>query len=429
MQISTRRATALIAPFVLAAALAFTATPAGAVNRHHVATSTTAGAAAPSPRSTASFSGGWQEHYDADGNLVNNGAFTGIGITPGTGSGFVVMGARWSGGPNSIEFRSSPGPFVVGQTYWGHDGATVAGVCAQDDGWFTVDQIGMSGKNVVSVGIQYDVVCDTGDEYIGAIAVNLVNDPGQGYYLYDNIGLLQGFGNDEYLCYLGDLSAADLNAPIIDMAVTPDGGGYWMLGSDGGIFTYGNATFYGSTGNIHLNQPIVAMARTPDGAGYWLVAADGGIFSYGDAKFYGSTGNITLNKPIVGMTATSDGKGYWLVASDGGIFSFGDAKFYGSTGNLNLNKPIVGMAPSPDGGGYWFVASDGGIFSFGDAKFYGSTGNINLNQPIVGMTPSADGKGYWFVASDGGIFSFGDAKFAGSMASEGDPFVAGIVRT
>ena len=25
------------------------------------------------------------------------------------------------------------------------------------------------------------------------------------------------------------------------------------------------------------------MAATPDGKGYWLVGADGGIFSYGDA--------------------------------------------------------------------------------------------------------------------------------------------------
>jgi hypothetical protein len=43
------------------------------------------------------------------------------------------------------------------------------------------------------------------------------------------------------------------------------------------------------------------MAATPDGKGYWLVASDGGIFSYGDATFYGSTGATTLNKPIVGM--------------------------------------------------------------------------------------------------------------------------------
>jgi hypothetical protein len=30
------------------------------------------------------------------------------------------------------------------------------------------------------------------------------------------------------------------------------------------------------------------MAATPDGGGYWLVASDGGIFTFGDAKFFGS---------------------------------------------------------------------------------------------------------------------------------------------
>ena len=135
---------------------------------------------------------------------------------------------------------------------------------------------------------------------------------------------------------------------------------------------------------LALNRPIVGMASTPDGRGYWLVASDGGIFSFGDARFYGSTGALTLNRPIVGMAATPDGRGYWLVASDGGIFSFGDARFYGSTGALALNRPIVGMAATPDGRGYWLVASDGGIFSFGDARFYGSTGALTLNRPIVG---------------------------------------------
>ena len=75
-----------------------------------------------------------------------------------------------------------------------------------------------------------------------------------------------------------------------------------------------------------------------------MVASDGGIFSYGNVGFFGSTGAIKLNKPIVGMAATFSAKGYWLVASDGGIFSYGDAVFVGSAGALPLNKPIVSMA-------------------------------------------------------------------------------------
>ena len=67
----------------------------------------------------------------------------------------------------------------------------------------------------------------------------------------------------------------------------------------------GTPHFYGSTGAIHLNKPVVGMAATPDGHGYWLVASDGGIFSFGDAAFEGSTGALSLNKPVVGMASSS----------------------------------------------------------------------------------------------------------------------------
>ena len=67
------------------------------------------------------------------------------------------------------------------------------------------------------------------------------------------------------------------------------------------------------------------MERTVDDRGYWLVAYDGGIFTFGDAKFHGSTGNMHLNQPVLGMERTVSGQGYWLFARDGGVFTFGDA--------------------------------------------------------------------------------------------------------
>ncbi|HEY1733385.1 MAG TPA: protease pro-enzyme activation domain-containing protein [Acidimicrobiales bacterium] len=167
---------------------------------------------------------------------------------------------------------------------------------------------------------------------------------------------------------------------------TPRNGiGYWLSASDGGVFAFGDAAFYGSMGGQPLNQPIVGIATTPDGRGYWEVASDGGIFAFGNAQFHGSMGGQPLNKPVVAIAPTTDGAGYWEVASDGGLFAFGDAQFYGSMGGQPLNKPIVAMTGTPDGGGYWEVASDGGIFAFGDAAFYGSTGNLTLVAPIVGM--------------------------------------------
>src|SRR5687767_200424 len=84
---------------------------------------------------------------------------------------------------------------------------------------------------------------------------------------------------------LTSIAAGVTTAPSATAATTA---GYWLVGSDGGIFSFGRAAFLGSTGAIKLNQPIVGMAATPDGRGYWMVASDGGIFAYGTAAFYGS---------------------------------------------------------------------------------------------------------------------------------------------
>ncbi len=280
-------------------------------------------------------------------------------------------------------------------------------------------------------------------------------------------------------CGIRPMYEADLNftstdppAPILtdpDPGVTPAVGptcpapppqppqGYWQVASDGGIFTFGAAQFYGSTGSIRLNKPVVGMAATPDGKGYWLVASDGGIFAYGDAQFHGSTGSMVLNKPIVGMVPTVDGGGYWLIASDGGVFAFGDAPFLGSTGANAPPYPITAAAPGYLGGGYWVVDANGQVFNygdappegspssapdaytisgiapthddhgywlsswngnvadFGDAAHYGSMYGTNLNSPVVGISATSDGAGYWLQGSDGGIFTFGNAQFLGSM--------------
>jgi hypothetical protein len=235
-----------------------------------------------------------------------------------------------------------------------------------------------------------------------------------GYWVVRADGTVENFGTAS----LGDLGNVKLNRPIVSAAATPDGRGYWLVASNGGVFCFGDATFHGSPGGLRLNSPIVGIAPTPDGGGYWLIAADGGIFNYGDARFFGSMGGRHLNKRIVGIAATPDGGGYWLVATDGGIFAFGDARFLGSTGSDRLNKPIVGMAATPGGDGYWLVASDGGIFAYGHAGFHGSTGSRKLPSAIVGIAVTPDGKGYWLVEKNGTLFSFGNAPDRGSATAK-----------
>src|SRR5664279_1713821 len=61
--------------------------------------------------------------------------------------------------------------------------------------------------------------------------------------------------------------------------------GYWLVGSDGGVFSFGSAPFFGSAANLHLQSPVVGIAPTPGRDGYWLVASDGGVFSFGAVSY------------------------------------------------------------------------------------------------------------------------------------------------
>ena len=218
-------------------------------------------------------------------------------------------------------------------------------------------------------------------------------------------------------------AALNLKSNWFGVGNQPSGGvgGYWLDDTKGGVYTFGDAPFDGSTGNLALNKPIVGMAATPDGGGYWLVASDGGIFTFGDATFYGSTGNIALNKPIVGMVPTHDGGGYWLVASDGGIFSFGDTTFYGSLGASPPASPVVDVAPGAGDAGYWMLEANGTVQGFGDAGSLtpaaDSPAVSSAKSPMTSIIPSADGQGYTMVDGSGQAFSFGDAPYFGDVAS------------
>jgi len=208
-----------------------------------------------------------------------------------------------------------------------------------------------------------------------------------------------------------------LNAPVVGLATSTDGYGYWETAADGGVFNYGRAPFLGSMGGQHLNAPVVGIAGTRDEDGYWLAAADGGVFAFGSAPFLGSEGGVHLNAPVVGIAATPEARGYWLVAADGGVFSYGDASFYGSMGGQALAAPIVGIATTTDGLGYWLVGADGGVFAFGDATFYGRGLVPSLDGSAVAIAATNDGGGYWEFTSEGEVVPFGDATEVGNASA------------
>ncbi len=144
----------------------------------------------------------------------------------------------------------------------------------------------------------------------------------------------------------------------------------------------GDPTHGPSAGTTTLS---VTPKRTSPGGGYWMVGADGGVFSFGDAGYFGSVPGVGVHVgDIVGMAATPDGRGYWMVGANGGVFSFGDAGYVGSAGQLDptrppgrtngiyLAAPITNIMASPDGGVYWLVGANGEIVPLGDAAYSGS---------------------------------------------------------
>jgi hypothetical protein len=235
---------------------------------------------------------------------------------------------------------------------------------------------------------------------------------------------VSGYGGDDVALAAQRASQFVSRSPLVDVASTADGAGYWLVRRDGTVRAFIGARWYGGTSGVRLARPIVAMAPTPSGGGYWLTAADGGVFAFGDARFYGSTGAIRLAQPSVAMAATPSGGGYWLTAADGGVFAFGDARFYGSTGAIPLAEPIVGMAARPDGRGYWLVSYDGGVFAFGAARFRGSGATTPRYWKIVDVAAAPGGDGYWLLAANGEVIPFGAAADAGWKPSLSVLYVA-----
>jgi hypothetical protein len=238
-----------------------------------------------------------------------------------------------------------------------------------------------------------------GGNHLGAPVVGMALAPASddaGYYLAGADGGVYAFGHAPFS---GSLAATHLDAPITDIERCPDYyacGGYYLVGADGGVFTFGDAPFFGSLANVHLAAPIVKLLIYSDCGGsyihqcyvtgYYLVASDGGVFTFGDAPFKGSLGNVRLAAPIVGAENNQiyDGvAGYTLVGSDGGTFTFGIAQYFGSLAGVHLNAPIVGIVQ----GSNWLVGADGGVFTFPPTPNIRTLANTHLNAPIVAGEP------------------------------------------
>jgi hypothetical protein len=80
------------------------------------------------------------------------------------------------------------------------------------------------------------------------------------------------------------------------IAATQSGEGYWTVTYDGAIGAFGDAHFKGGANDPDGGGPLkahLAAGNTIVGItgrgndGYWLLASDGGVFTYGSANFFG----------------------------------------------------------------------------------------------------------------------------------------------
>ncbi|MGO9912323.1 MAG: Ig-like domain repeat protein, partial [Acidimicrobiales bacterium] len=214
--------------------------------------------------------------------------------------------------------------------------------------------------------------------------------------------------------YLGTKSEGGSTSSAVSLLVQEPG--YRMVGQDGGVFDFGGAGYYGSLPheNIVPATPVVGMASTPTGLGYWLVTQGAHVYPFGDAKTY-SADSGTPTASIVAIVPTADGKGYWLMADNGTVWRYGDAANYKDKTGLT---GVVSAAGTPDGKGYWIATSAGKVYAFGDAKTESPIkGQGAVSGTISSMAPTVDGKGYYLVNTSGVVYSYGDAKAYGNAKS------------
>jgi hypothetical protein len=212
------------------------------------------------------------------------------------------------------------------------------------------------------------------------------------------------------------VAAATTTAAPVAAAVSSAGGG-WEAFADGTVAAVAGATDYGSA--VLSSGHAVALVATPDGHGYWVASSTGGVYDFGDAGFFGSAATIHRSvSDVVDLTATADGQGYWLTTSTGRVLSFGDARFFGSAPTARLAvDDVVGMTATADGTGYRLSTATGRVLDFGAVRFYGSPYRAGTSLATVGIG-GAQPDGYVLYGAAGQVVSYGSPKAEPTTPSE-----------
>ena len=295
---------------------------------------------------------------------------------------------RWAGTHWARLVTEHSPPALAGASFV-YDTARHIGVLVGDEGqtWLLTHSHGGNGYLVCGADGAVYPFSDTrffgsaGNIHLNQPIVGVAATPsGRGYWLAAHDGGIYTFGDTRFFGSTGNIH---LNQPIVGMAATPSERGYWLVRSVtvGCSRSATRASTEARATSVSISR-LSVWPRRRRGVAIGLSARDGGMFTFSNTRFYGSTGNIRLNQPIVGIAADPHAGGYWLVAGDGGVFAFGHAGFHGA---VEPPRPTVAIAAGPTGRGYWIFGSDGHVQAFGDAPPHGDALG-RIRAPIVGTT-------------------------------------------
>ena len=259
--------------------------------------------------------------------------FVGMAATP-DGKGYWL--AQGSGGVFGYGDAGFHGALPTGPGGLGiAPAAPISGIAATPDGrgYWLVGQDG--GVFAFGDARFYGSLPSMGTRPFGVVVGITPTPGGHGYWLLGADGGVFTFGD------AGFYGAPNSGEAVTTLASTTDGKGYMVLLANGDApLPQGDAALPANRrlGPMTLNTLVSGGAMTSSGKGIWEAGTDGGVFTFGDAGFFGSLPGrgAAPAAPIVGMARTPGGGGYWLVGADGGVFTFGDAGFHGSAGASGL---------------------------------------------------------------------------------------------
>jgi hypothetical protein len=215
------------------------------------------------------------------------------------------------------------------------------------------------------------------------------------------------------------LGAPPATSPaVVDVAVTTDGKGYYVLRADGTVDAYGVPS-YGSLAAKSLPVGVTATGLALDSAtgGYWIVASNGMVKGF-NAPCHGETlvppGGWGQHPAAVAIASAPDGSGYYVLRANGAVYAYG-VKGHGSLAGHLFYRTIapvvaVALAVDPATGGYWIATSTGSVANFDAPSFGGPLADAHGHYggvPVSALAPTANGLGYYVLLSNGAIDAYG----------------------